>query len=808
MRVRELDGNKAPVNRRASDRDESKSRLWRAALLAACCLITAFPLAFGGIAAAGEAACPANQAALDGACRHDGETALVVPGSILPLGNATVPSRGAVTPTAFLSIAAISGAAATPVAAGVASNGVLVADSFESTNLAGWTNAGSASIVELSSGNHILRVVEDNSTSGLTSGLRQPSSDLYAYLRFKLPIGELANAGLVSLLGSNGDPVVIVRVNEQGMLEIDGAAPNDRLVSRTPVSPGLWHDLQAHLRLDSTGAHLELWYDGVDVGSLRGDLPATANEVASIQLGGTSGTSASLDIDNVIVSTSRIDGTTIAEVAPPVTPTPVPPIATSTPTATPTEVSTDAADSTVAVAASPIAASAGTTVDGSGGNGSPPSNPGFNLMRQVVSPLVLLLSLFLTAQGFFTLALMLYTWARTDRLIASGSPAEFAAPELRFTALLPARHEREVIAQTIRRVWSANYPKDRLEVVVVCEHGDLETIAEAERASAEIGHPNVRVVTFSDGPINKPHGLNVAFRQTTHEVVTIFDAEDDVHPDIFNVANTVMQRDDAGIVQAGVQLMDFQSTWFAVHNVLEYFFWFKSRLHFHAQVGMVPLGGNTVFMRRRLIEMVGGWDEQCLTEDADIGIRLSTLGERITITYDAEHATREETPPNLTQFIKQRTRWNQGFLQVLRKRIWTRFPRRTQRMLAAYTLTYPFTQSLFGLLWLPALIATFALKLNVAVAMVSLLPLYALSFQFAASLLGLFDFARAYRLRIRPRDLLVFTISFLPYQMLLSFGALRAVYREQRGRTNWEKTAHTGAHRSPAGAKALKGDAR
>jgi cellulose synthase/poly-beta-1,6-N-acetylglucosamine synthase-like glycosyltransferase len=279
-----------------------------------------------------------------------------------------------------------------------------------------------------------------------------------------------------------------------------------------------------------------------------------------------------------------------------------------------------------------------------------------------------------------------------------------------------------------------------------------------------------------------------------------------VHRDVFNVANTVMQRDGAGIVQAGVQLMDFQSTWFAVHNVLEYFFWFKSRLHFHARVGMVPLGGNTVFMRRKLIEMVGGWDEQCLTEDADIGIRLSTLGEPITITYDAAHATREETPPTLAQFIKQRTRWNQGFLQVLRKRIWTRFPRRSQRCLAAYTLTYPFVQSLFGLLWVPALICTFALKLNVAVAMISLLPLYALVFQFAACLLGLFDFARAYRLKVRLRDLIVFTISFLPYQILLSLGAIRAVYREQRGRTNWEKTAHTGAHRAPAAKRALEGE--
>ena len=418
-------------------------------------------------------------------------------------------------------------------------------------------------------------------------------------------------------------------------------------------------------------------------------------------------------------------------------------------------------------------------------------------LRALVSGTVLLISFVLALQAFITLGFMLYTWARTDRVLVSGSPDTFEPPTIQFTALLPARHEREVIASTMQRVWNARYPKEMLEVVVVCEHGDIETIAEAERAARLIGHPNARVITFDDGPINKPHGLNVALRETRYEVVTIFDAEDDVHPDIFNVANTIMLRDGAGILQAGVQLMDFRSTWFAIHNVLEYFFWFKSRLHFHAHVGMVPLGGNTVFMRRDLIELVGGWDEQCLTEDADIGIRLSTLGERITISYDADHATREETPPSIEQFIKQRTRWNQGFLQILRKGVWKQFPRRSQRALAAYTLTYPFVQSFFGLLWIPALIATFTLKLELAVAMISLLPLYALGFQFFVCLLGLFSFTAAYGQRVRPRDVATFTLSFLPYQVLLSIGALRAVYRYHRGTTNWEKTAHTGAHRTP-----------
>jgi hypothetical protein len=90
------------------------------------------------------------------------------------------------------------------------------------------------------------------------------------------------------------------------------------------------------------------------------------------------------------------------------------------------------------------------------------------------------------------------------------------------------------------------------------------------------------------------------------------------------------------------------------------------------------------------------------------------------------------------------------------------------------------------------------LEVPIAVAMVSLLPLYAVGFQFLVSLAGLFDFARAYKFRLGGRDLTRLTLGFLPYQFLLSISALRAVLREYRGATNWEKTAHSGVHRAPA----------
>lgn len=415
----------------------------------------------------------------------------------------------------------------------------------------------------------------------------------------------------------------------------------------------------------------------------------------------------------------------------------------------------------------------------------------------LISYVVLIASLVLFAQALFSLYLMLYTWEHPDRLEASRGPTSFLPPRLSFTVLLPARHEEAVIHGTIKRVWAANYPSGLLEIVVVCHASDAGTIAEAQRAIREIGYPRVRVETFSEGPINKPRGLNVGLERTANEVVTIFDAEDDVDPEIFNVINTVMLEEGTGVVQAGVQLMNFRDHWFSVHNCLEYFFYFKSRLHFHAKVGMIPLGGNTVFILRSLLERIGGWDENCLTEDADIGLRLSVLGERIRVVYDAQHVTREETPDSVAAFVKQRTRWHQGFIQILRKGSWLRLRRLDQKLLAFYTLSYSIFQGLVTFLWPLAVLSILLVDVPTPVAMVSFLPLYALFLQLLISIEGAFSFSREYGLK---RSLLMpvsMTLSFIPFQFLLGVSAIRAIYRDARSQNNWEKTEHLGAHRRP-----------
>ena len=420
----------------------------------------------------------------------------------------------------------------------------------------------------------------------------------------------------------------------------------------------------------------------------------------------------------------------------------------------------------------------------------------FTTLGHVFEVLFLLLIAVMTAQAIFNIRLRLFIWEKPEHAWLNHAPTVYREPRLSFTILLPARHEERVYRETIENVYHLHYPKALLQIIAICRADDPGTIAEARATIDALGDPNVQLLIFNDQPINKPHGLNLGLRIAHGDVVTIFDAEDEPHPDILNIINTAILTDDVDVVQSGVQLMNHNTKWFCFLNVLEYFFWYKSSMHFFARIGMIPLGGNTVFVRRDLLEQLGGWDERCLTEDADLGMRLSLAHARIRILYDDEYVTREETPLTIRQFVRQRTRWNQGFLQILFKKEWLQLEKLSQRLLAFYVLVLPELQAFFALLIPISLVMFFLVKFPLWLAMLTFLPLYCFVLGLLIDLAGLREFLKAHGRKWRWHEAIITILAFLPYQGILSVGALRAVYRSMRGVTNWEKTAHVGQHRA------------
>ncbi|WP_223256685.1 glycosyltransferase [Micromonospora endophytica] len=385
----------------------------------------------------------------------------------------------------------------------------------------------------------------------------------------------------------------------------------------------------------------------------------------------------------------------------------------------------------------------------------------------------------------------MHAWRTPETLAGTRFSAHDGTHSLSFSLLLPARHEQLVLEHTVQRLMESTHT--RFEIIIIVGHDDPETAAVAERLAET--HPyHVRVVTDTNPVKNKPRALNTALPYCRGAVVGVFDAEDQVHPHLLEHVDHAFRLTDADVVQGGVQLINYHSSWYSLHNCLEYYFWFRSRLHLHAQRGFIPLGGNTVFVRTAALRAVGAWDGDCLAEDCDLGVRLSSRGAKVVVAYDSTLVTREETPSTLGALIRQRTRWNQGFLQVLFKGEWRHLPSAWQRMLARYTLTGPFIQAFAGLAVPLGIFIALFLDVGVLGALVSFLPLAPMIAALMFQIVGLRDFGRQYHLRIGPLHYARLVLGAFPYMLVLAVAALRAVWRFLRKRNNWELTSHVGAH--------------
>jgi cellulose synthase/poly-beta-1,6-N-acetylglucosamine synthase-like glycosyltransferase len=403
------------------------------------------------------------------------------------------------------------------------------------------------------------------------------------------------------------------------------------------------------------------------------------------------------------------------------------------------------------------------------------------------------LTLVLGAVCWTTLVWMLDAWRHPYSFAETGFAATDLNPKYSFSLIVPARHEENVLDRTLLRLVETDYPT--FEVLVVVGHDDHGTREVAERVAGL--HPkHIRVITDESWPKNKPKALNAALPHCRGDITGVFDAEDQVHPALIRRVDQCFQKSDADAVQAGVQLMNFRSSWFAVRNVLEYYFWFRSRLHFHARAGFVPLGGNTVFIRTELLREAGGWDEECLAEDCELGVRISSFGKKVVVFYEPELVTREETPPTLGAFARQRTRWNQGFLQTLRRGYWRRLGPR-QRALGLYTLAMPSLLALAGILIPIAMLTAIGVKAPVPLTLIAFLPLVPMVTVVGIEVVGLAEFCRAYGERASIRDYARLVLGTPLYQGVLGFAAARALAREALGARGWEKTAHFGLHLLP-----------
>jgi cellulose synthase/poly-beta-1,6-N-acetylglucosamine synthase-like glycosyltransferase len=215
------------------------------------------------------------------------------------------------------------------------------------------------------------------------------------------------------------------------------------------------------------------------------------------------------------------------------------------------------------------------------------------------------------------------------------------------------------LAAALRRM---DYPRSKLDIKLVLEEHDLETIAAAKALSLEATFEIVRVPKSK--PQTKPKACNYALRLARGEYLTIFDAEDQPEPDQLKKAVVAFRKlgRRTACIQAHLNYFNAEENWLTRMFTLEYSLWFDMFLPALDRLQVpIPLGGTSNHFDLKKLREVGAWDPFNVTEDADLGLRFAAMGYRVGV---VNSVTLEEANTNVKNWIRQRSRWIKGYMQT------------------------------------------------------------------------------------------------------------------------------------------------
>jgi len=232
------------------------------------------------------------------------------------------------------------------------------------------------------------------------------------------------------------------------------------------------------------------------------------------------------------------------------------------------------------------------------------------------------------------------------------------------------------VGRLLNALLNLDYPPQKKEIIVV-DDGSVDRTVEicAEYAKRDPAHIRVLQKPVSNG---KPAALNYALEHAKGEIVATFDADNVPGSDALLEAARYFEDPSVAGVQGTVCAIN------ADENMLTRFISYEEAVRFEAYIRgkdvlklFVNLAGTCQFVRREVLEEVGGWNEKALTEDMEVSVRLMEKG--YNIRYAPEARSWQEHPAKFTQLIGQRVRWCRGNMEIALKygKLITRLNRRS-----------------------------------------------------------------------------------------------------------------------------------
>jgi cellulose synthase/poly-beta-1,6-N-acetylglucosamine synthase-like glycosyltransferase/glycosyltransferase involved in cell wall biosynthesis len=387
-----------------------------------------------------------------------------------------------------------------------------------------------------------------------------------------------------------------------------------------------------------------------------------------------------------------------------------------------------------------------------------------------------------------------------------------------YTILCPLYKEAHVVPQFVNAISKLDWPKEKLDVMLLLEEDDVETI----ETIGQMDLPAyVRTVIVPDSmPKTKPKACNYGLALARGEYLVIYDAEDIPDPLQLKKAYLGFAKVPANVqcLQAKLNFYNVRQNWLTRFFTAEYSLWFDLTLTgLQSFRSTLPLGGTSNHFRTDNLKLLQGWDPFNVTEDADLGIRLFQKGYRTEI---LDSTTMEEATSKTKTWIKQRSRWIKGYMQtyLVHMRDISGFVNEKGLMhMFIFQLTVG-GKILFvlinPLMWITTL-TYFTLYVHTAPFIEAVFAPPLSYFAVCSLVFGNFMFLYSYMIGIGKRkqwDLMKY-VFFIPYYWALmsiaaSYGLFQLIFKPHY----WEKTTHgmhlPGAAARLAVAKKLKSEAR
>lgn len=364
-----------------------------------------------------------------------------------------------------------------------------------------------------------------------------------------------------------------------------------------------------------------------------------------------------------------------------------------------------------------------------------------------------------------------------------------------YTILVPLYRELNVLPSFLESVEKINWPKNKLDVILLLEEDDQVTVQGVEKMKLP---SYVRALVTPDSqPKTKPKACNYGLAHAKGEYLVIYDAEDKPDPDQLKKAYLGFKNTGEKIVclQAKLNYFNPHQNLLTRFFTAEYSLWFDVMLPGLQSINtVIPLGGTSNHFRTETLKELKGWDPFNVTEDCDLGVRIFKRGWSTAI---IDSVTLEEANSDWGNWVRQRSRWLKGYMQTylvhmrnpisfIRNNGWHAFV--FQLIVGArisFMLINPF-------LWLTT-ISYFALFAYVGPAIEQIFPSVIFYIAVFSLLVGNFSYIYNYMIGAMRREHypLVKYVYLIPlYWLVASYAAAIAAYQLIVKPHYWEKTIH------------------